>query len=202
MLYAINVLKKIIMKEKSYILFWKVKKMWILKHVCLQSTPWTIFCLMKSLCYYCPTFLIPVFSTATIVLLCYVSSSIFCYHSINSDHFNMLFKVYVFLLDSLREYRSSSSSSRSKKIALHPTTLTASLVLMVCFFSLAIIQELSHDCSRANGEPREYLQSLSVKEICTGLGCPMAGFYWDRQFCSKVLSRKWEYKCRLSNKDQ
>lgn len=26
MLYAINVLKKIIMKEKSYILFWKVKK--------------------------------------------------------------------------------------------------------------------------------------------------------------------------------
>lgn len=25
MLYAINVLKKIIMKEKSYILFWKVK---------------------------------------------------------------------------------------------------------------------------------------------------------------------------------
>lgn len=26
MLYAINVLKKIIMKEKSYILFWQVKK--------------------------------------------------------------------------------------------------------------------------------------------------------------------------------
>lgn len=38
MLYAINVLKKIIMKEKSYILFWQVKKkMWILKHVCSLS---------------------------------------------------------------------------------------------------------------------------------------------------------------------
>lgn len=68
MLYAINVLKKIIMKEKSYILFWKVKKMWILKHVCLQRTPWTMFCLMKSLCYYCPTFVIPVFLTSVIVL--------------------------------------------------------------------------------------------------------------------------------------
>lgn len=43
MLYAINVLKKIIMKEKSYILFWKVKKMWILKHVCLQSTKYVLF---------------------------------------------------------------------------------------------------------------------------------------------------------------
>lgn len=26
--------------------------------------------------------------------------------------------------------------------------------------------------------------SVSVKEICKGLGCPMAGFCWDRQFCS------------------
>lgn len=69
MLYAINVLKKIIMKEKSYILFWKVKKMWILKHVCLQSTPWTMFCLMKSLCYYCPTFVIPVFLTFSVTVL-------------------------------------------------------------------------------------------------------------------------------------
>lgn len=69
MLYAINVLKKIIMKEKSYILFWKVKKMWILKHVCLQSTPWTMFCLMKSLCYYCPTFVIPVFLTFSVIVL-------------------------------------------------------------------------------------------------------------------------------------
>lgn len=78
----------------------------------------------------------------------------------------------------------ATAAAALKITALHETTLTASLGLIVCFFSLAIIQELSHDCSRANGEPREYLQRLSVKEIREGLGCPMAGFYWDRQFCS------------------
>lgn len=197
MLYAINVLKKIIMKEKSYILFWKVKKMWILKHVCLQSTPWTMFCLMKSLCYYCPTFLIPVFSNHchSFTLLCikqcifqpsnqqWTSKTLPSYSICAKDVWCQ--KSMFSSLNHLHNYRSSSdSSSSSKTMALHATTLTAWLVLIVCFFSLAIIQELSHDCSRANGEPWEYLQRLSVKEIREGFGYPMAGFCWDRQFCS------------------
>lgn len=178
MLYAINVLKKIIMKEKSYILFWKVKKMWILKHVCLQSTPWTMFCLMKSLCYYCPTLLIPVFTTTAIFFLCYALNSIFSNHPVNSNHSRLCqtieFAQRMFVVNStfsslnhLHNYRSSSNNSSSsyKTTALHTTSLTAWLVLIVCFFPLAIIQELSHDCSRANGEPQEYLQTLSVKEI-------------------------------------
>lgn len=147
-------------------------------YVC-KVHPELCFCLMKSLCYYCPTFLIQVFSPTAIVLLCYASSSIFSNHSINSDHSRLCqtiaFAQRMFVvnhtspcfssLNHLHNYRSSSSdsSSSSKTTALHTTTLTAWLVLIVCFFSLAIIQELSHDCSRANGEPREYLQRLSVK---------------------------------------
>lgn len=155
MLYAINVLKKIIMKEKSYILFWKVKKMWILKHVCLQSTPWTMFCLMKSLCYYCPTFVIPVFLTFSVtVLFSNALSSIFfnsskstvviqdfAYSTCAKAFFPGMF--FVFFVRSmfsslihLHNLRSSSSksSSSSKTAALHTTTLTAWILLIVCFF--------------------------------------------------------------------
>lgn len=153
MLYAINVLKKIIMKEKSYILFWKVKKMWILKHVCLQSTPWTMFCLMKSLCYYCPTFPIPVFSTTAIVLLCYASSSVFYNHSINGDHSRLCqTKAFAQRLFVVRSMFSSlnhlhnltvaaaatAAAVLKQQLSVHTTTLTAWLVLIVCFFSLAI----------------------------------------------------------------
>lgn len=123
------------------------------------------------------------FSTAAIVLLCYASSSVFSKHSVNSKtlpNYSICAKdvccdsqSMFSSLNHLHNYRSSSSSnsSSSKTTALHTTTLTAWLVLIVCFFSLAIIQELSHDCSRAN----EYLQRLSVKEICKGPWQDFAG---------------------------
>ena len=44
-------------EELYFVLKSLKKKMWILKNLCLQSTPWTMFSLMKSLCYYCPTIL-------------------------------------------------------------------------------------------------------------------------------------------------
>lgn len=121
------------------------------------------------------------FPTAAIVLLCYASSTIFFSQPSNQQRLSKTLPSYSICakdvccqksmfssLNHLHNYRSSSSdsSSSSKTTALHTTTLTAWLVLIVCFFPLAIIQELSHDCSRANGEPREYLQRLSVKEIC------------------------------------
>lgn len=136
------------------------------------------------------------FSTAAIVLLCYALSGIFSNCPNNSDHSRLCqtiaFAQRMSVVKSLcfppwticATTVAATAAAVLKITALHETTLTASLGLIVCFFSLAIIQELSHDCSRANGEPREYLQRLSVKEIRKGLGCPMAGFYWDRQFCS------------------
>lgn len=116
MLYAINVLKKIIMKEKSYILFWKVKK---------KSEYWNMYVckVHPELCFVwwnlsattALNFLIPVFSTAAIVLLCYALSSIFSNHSNQQQSFKplpklyhlrkgcLLLKVYVFLLESFAQ---------------------------------------------------------------------------------------------------
>lgn len=148
MLYAINVLKKIIMKEKSYILFWKVKKMWILKHVCLQSTPWTMFCLMKSLCYYCPTFTIPVFSTAAILLLCYASSSIFSNSTATIWDFaqtiafaQRMSVVKESMFSTLKSFCTitvaAAAAAAPKRQLSMPLLLTAWLVLIVCFLFIS-----------------------------------------------------------------
>lgn len=75
-------------------------------------------------------------------------------------------------LNHLHNYRSSSSSS-SKTTALRTfACLNTSHSVLVVFFPLAIIQALSHDCSRANGE---YPRRLSGGVLCKGLGFSHGG---------------------------
>lgn len=103
-------------------------------------------------------------------------------------------------LNHLHNFRSSSSSSSSssKTTALHATMLTAWLVLIVCFFSLAIIQELSHDCSRfkrRTSSPSRILKASVFKILIQALDVPWQDF---AGIGSSVPKRK--YKCELSSK--
>lgn len=119
MLYAINVLKKIIMKEKSYILFWKLKKKNVNIETCMFAKHTLNYVLFDeiSLLLLPEISLISVFSTAAIYIIFYYTlSSIFSTHSVGGNlsrlclctvyHLRrgcLSLELYVFLLESFAQ---------------------------------------------------------------------------------------------------
>lgn len=127
---------------------------------------WTMFCFDEISLLLLPwIFLIPgVFGHSfTFVMLPTVRLVNCCGWRLRGSATGCLFKSTFSFSNHLHNDRSSSSSSSSKTTA-HNTTLIAWSMLIVCFF-LAIIQDSSRDCSRGRGEPPQYLQCLSVKDL-------------------------------------